>query len=445
MIDLIVIGAGPGGFDTALHAKKHGLEVVLIEEHKLGGTCLNYGCIPTKALYHNAKNIHSIKESDTFGIQIDNFKLDFKAMKERKESIVASQIKNIAFSLNKAGVIVKEGRASIVDSNTVEVNGEQIRAKYIIIATGSSSSKLSFEGDQLPIVHTSKDILEFDIIPQSMVVVGGGVIGLEMASIFNQFDTKVTLVEYMPEILPLLDKDIRKRAKALIKRKGINILTKTSFKGVKETEDGYLAVVEQKVKEVTIPTDYVLLATGRKPNFGGLNLDALGIKHDKHGINVNHNKQTSVPNIYAIGDVNGENMLAHKATYDGIQAISHILKEETSIDFTKVPAVVFSIPEIASVGVREDELEEGTYRTNKSLFKSNAKAECMNETDGFIKMIVDSNDKIIGVHIIGPHASDLIHEATSLVQYNVHVSKAKDMIHAHPTISEVLAECIKGL
>ena len=444
MTDLVIIGAGPGGFDTAIFAREHGLSVTLIEKHKVGGTCLNYGCIPTKALYHNAKNIKNMKSLNVFGINIDDYSIDYNTIKERKETIVSNQIRNIQTTLKKLGVNFIEGSAQIIDNNTVLVNGEEIKAKNIIIATGSKVSRLKFEGDNLPIINTSRTILSLEEWTKKMVIVGAGVIGCEMATIFKQFDSEVTLVEYQDEILPPLDKDIKKRARNLYKRQGIDIYTKSMFKKVYQEDDKYYCVIEQKGKEKIIETDYVLLSTGRLPNFGGLELDKLNIEYDKQGIKVNEFKQTNIENIYAIGDVNGELMLAHKATYDGYKAVSHILNKEMDINFSQVPSVVFSFPEIATVGKVESDLEGTNYRTNKFLFKTNAKAECLNETDGFVKMIVDENDILVGCHIIGAHASDLIHEATAMIYKNININEYKNVIHAHPTISEVLSECIKG-
>jgi len=442
MKDLVIIGAGPGGFDTALHAKELGLDVTLIEKHKVGGTCLNYGCIPTKALYHNAKHIKDMSSLNVFGIEVDGFSIDNEVIKERKETIVDSQIKNIHTSLQKAGVELIDGIGEIVSSNLVRVNDQEIETKHIIIATGSVPSKISFEGDDFDIIHTSRDILSLEQWPKQMVVVGAGVIGCEMAGIFNQFGTEVTVVEYMDEILPPLDNDIKKRARNLYKRQGITIHTKSAFKKVIQDQEGYKAIIEQKGKEVVLPTDYVLLSTGRKPNYGGIDLDQLGIQYSPKGITVNEYKQTSIPTIYAIGDVNGELMLAHKATYDGIKALHHIVGESSDIHFDEVPSVVFTFPEIATVGKTEAEMP-GEYKTNKYLFKTNAKAECLNETDGFVKLIVDENDVLVGAHIIGAHASDLIHEATALIYNKMNIHEIKQIIHAHPTISEALSECIK--
>lgn len=444
MKDLVIIGAGPGGFDTAIFAKEHGLDVTLIEKHKVGGTCLNYGCIPTKALYHNALSIKNMSELNVFGIKVDNYEIDYDVIKSRKESIVSSQVNNVLTTLKKLKIDLIEGEASIISNNEIEVNGEIIKTKNIIIATGSISKRISFEGDNLDIIHDSTDILSLDVFPRKMLIVGAGVIGCEIATIFNNFDSEITLVEYEPEILPPLDQDIKKRARNLYKRQGIKIYTKSAFKSVVKRDGLYYATIESKGKLVEIETDYILLSTGRAPSFGNLDLDSLNIEYTKMGIKVNENFQTSVKNIYAIGDVTGILMLAHKATYDGYKAVSNIINKDMDINFNLVPSVVFSFPEIASVGVTEQELNNTTYRTNKYLFKTNAKAECSNETSGFIKMIVNEEDILVGCHIIGTHASDLIHEVTSIMYTKISINEYKNIIHAHPTLSEVVGECIKG-
>lgn len=443
MKDLVIIGAGPGGFDTAIFAKENGLDVTLIERHKVGGTCLNYGCIPTKTLYHNAETIKKMKELDVFGIEVDDFNVNYETIKLRKETIVQNQINNILTSIKKLGIELIEGEASIVSPNKVSVNGEIIETKNIIIATGSVSKRIPFPGDDFEIVHDSEDILSLETFPKKMVVIGAGVIGCEMATIFNHFDCEVTLVEYLDEILPPLDKDIKKRARNLYKRSGISIHTKSALKEVVKRDGLYYAVVESKGKMIEFETDYVLLATGRAPSFGNLDLDKLGIEHTNLGIKVNDNFETRLKNVYAIGDVTGILMLAHKATYDGYKVVSHILGNDMAINFNQVPSVVFSFPEIATVGVTEQELLGKEYRTNKYLFKTNAKAACLNETDGFVKMIVDHNDILVGVHIIGAHASDLIHEVTAIMYKNINIKEYQNIIHAHPTISEVVGECIK--
>jgi len=443
MRDLVIIGAGPGGFDTAIYAKEHGLNVTLIEKHIVGGTCLNYGCIPTKALYHNAKAIKDMKDLGIFGVEVDGFKVNYETIKSRKEMIVSNQVNNILTSIKKLDIELIRGTAQILSPTEVEVNGEIIETKNIIIATGSVPKRIPFEGNDLDIVHDSEDILSLKTFPKKMVVIGAGVIGCEIATIFNHFDCEVTLVEYLDEILPPLDKDIKKRARNLFKRSGLKIHTKSALKKVVKKDNKYYAIVESKGKMLEIETDYVLLATGRSPSFGNLELDKLGIAYENSGIKVNSNFETNIKGIYAIGDVTGILMLAHKATYDGYRAVSHILGKDIEVNFNQVPSVVFSFPEIANIGVTEQELNGKTYRTNKYLFKTNAKAECLNETDGFVKMIVDENDILVGAHIIGTHASDLIHELTTIMYKKINIYEYQNIIHAHPTISEVVGECIK--
>jgi dihydrolipoamide dehydrogenase len=445
MVDVAIIGGGPGGFDTALYAKARGLSVILFEKGSLGGTCLNWGCIPTKALYHHASVLNTIKEADTFGIQVEHVSLSLESMRARKETIVTDQITNIRRSLKKNNIELIEAEANLVDAHTIKANDTLYEAKHIIIATGSTPKMIPFKGNDLEGLYTSKDLLELSEIPSHLTIIGAGVIGIEMASIFHALGSEVDVIEYVDKILPSLDSDLSKRAKSLLKRKGIKLHTKSVLKEVSMSNDGYDVTFEEKSKLKTIHTSRVLLATGRQPFFGNLPLEELGIKTTKEGITVNANKQTSLNHIYAIGDVNGENMLAHKATYDGYKAIDHILNDQPPIRFDLVPGVVFSFPEIASVGKREADLEKGTYTVHKTVYKSNAKAQCMNETDGFVKMICDQDKQLLGVHIIGAHAADLIHECTVMLNTNPRIDALFNVIHAHPTVSEVIGETIKHL
>ncbi len=442
--DLIIIGAGPGGLDAALYAAKHGLSVALIERHKVGGTCLNYGCIPTKALYQNAKTIRSMHNLSTFGVHADAFRLDYDTIKARKETIVSGQIDAVTMSLKKAGIDLIEGSARLQNDNTVTVGDATYQGNHVIIATGSKPKMLSFEGDDLPIIHTSKTILDLEVFPKRLLVVGAGVIGVELAQIFQSFDADVTLVDFAGDILLTEDKDVRKRARNLFKRQGIDIHTNAALTRVKQESDTYLATLTTKKGDVNVAVDAVLIAVGRAPNVGDLDLGNLGINHTPQGIRVDANKRTSRDGVYAIGDVNGEWMLAHKATYDGYRAVNHILDKTDTIRFDLVPSVIFSTPLIASVGVREDDLE-GEYKTSKALFKANAKAVAMDDTDGFLKLIADGEGRLIGAHIIGNGADFLIHEITALIQKGTTISEAHDIIHSHPTVSEVVHDALRQL
>ncbi len=443
MNDVLIIGAGPGGFDAAIYAAKNGLSVTLIEAGNVGGTCLNWGCIPTKVLYQNAKLLHQVHHADSFGIHVDRLTIDTNMVKKRKEKIVEDQIKNIHTSLKRLGIQLIEGKAQFIDTQTVVVNGKHYQGKQILIATGSKPKTITFAGADLPIIKDSKDLLELTEFPKQLLVVGAGVIGCEMAQIFQAFGADVTLIDFQEEILMTEDKEIRKRARNLFKRSGLSIYTNASLKEVVKDNGNYQARFETPKGTETINVDTVLMAVGRGPNLGDLDTEMIGLTTLEGGIPVNQNKQTNIANIYAIGDVNNEFLLAHKASYDGYRAINHILGKPDSIRFDLVPSVIFSTPLIASVGMREDDLNEGEYTVHKALFKANAKAVAMDDTDGFIKLIANRQGQLIGAHIIGNSADTLIHELTSMIQNGCTTQEIHDMIHAHPTVSEVIHDALR--
>lgn len=400
---IVIIGAGPGGYETAIEAVRRGHEVTLVSAGPLGGTCLNEGCIPTK----------------TF-ISCDNL----EEAQARKAEVLETLRKGIASLLK--GVRVIEGIASFVDARTVAVGEESIETDRIIIATGSVSSSLPIPGADKCL--TSKEILELDKVPQNLCVIGGGVIGLEFASIFHKFGSEVTVLEYAPQLLPHFDTDIAKRLKSFLSRKGMTI--KTGFQ-----------VTEVPVGEY----DAVLMAVGRRANVDTLNLSQVGIEYSRKGIVTDDNFLTSVPGIYAVGDVNGKCMLAHAAKYQGLHALNHIDGIKDEIRFDLVPAAVFTSPELASVGFTEDKCkEEGIkYKVLKAMYGGCGKAVSMGESEGVCKLLVSSEDEsIIGCHIIGAHASDLIHEATVLMQFGIKANQVRSVIHAHPTLSELFAAAV---
>ncbi len=444
MKDVLIIGAGPGGFDAALYAAKNGLSVTLIEAQNVGGTCLNWGCIPTKALYQNAKVIHQIDNAKTFGVITEQPRLDFEIIKDRKESIVSQQIKNIHTSLKRLDVELIEGKAQFVDEHTVRVNHETYQAKHIMIATGSKPKKLTFNGDDLDIIKGSKELLDLEVFPKKLLVVGAGVIGTEMAQIFQAFGAEVTIIDFQDDILMTEDHEIRKRAKNLFKRSGLTIHTNASLQEVLQKDKHYTARFKTPKETVEVEVDYVLMAVGRQPNFGDLDLDLIGVNHDGYKILVNDNKQTNLSHIYAIGDVNNEFLLAHKASYDGYRAVNSILNKKDTIRFDLVPSVIFTNPLIASVGVKEEDLESD-YTTTKALFKANAKAVAMDDSEGFVKLIFDKDNTLIGAHIIGNSADTLIHELTAMIQKGFKIAEVHDMIHAHPTVSEVIHDAIRQI
>jgi dihydrolipoamide dehydrogenase len=434
--DIIIIGAGPGGYELALAASKKGLSTLLIEENAVGGTCLHSGCIPTKTYFHSAKLIKSFKTSSEFGIN-GNFEFDYLKAKAKKNEVVEGLHNGINFQLKTNKVQTIYGKAKLISKNEVMVNDEIYNANYIVIATGSSAINLNLPGFDNKNVITSTELLNINEVPKNLVVIGGGVIGIELASIFSYFGSQVEVIEAMDRILPMVDKEVSRRLAAYLKIIGIKINTSSTVVGIEDNKVFY----NSKGQINSTNYDKVLVAVGRKPNVDNLGLDDVGIIYSKKGIEVDNNFKTNIDNIYAIGDVTGKMMLAHTATYSGYKVLSDILGEEKDIDFNLVPNCIFTFPEVAGVGLTEDEVRGVDYKVNKFLFKANGKAHSMGEVDGFVK-IISARNKILGVHIIGPNASDLIHEAAILMKANMSISEAKNIIFAHPTLSEVVSGCI---
>ena len=427
---LLIIGAGPGGYETAVEAVKRGMEVTLITEGPLGGTCLNEGCIPTKTFCHYAELIEQNLKAGF------DCKPSFAAAAERKQTVIEQLRGGIDMLLKNVEVV--RGRAQFKDSKTVVCNGIDYTADKIIIATGSVSASLPVPGAENCI--TSKEILEMTEVPESLCVIGGGVIGLEFASIFRSFGSEVTVLEFCPNILPRFDSDLAKRLKQSLSKRGINIEVQAQV----TRNDGNTVTYIKKEKEFTLQADKILMAVGRRPNTDGLNLEAAGIDYTRKGITVNNRFETSVPGIYAVGDVTGGIMLAHAATYQGLHALNCICGQEDSIRFDLIPAAVFTMPEVATVGLTEEQCKEQNLevRCLKSFYRANGKAVSMDETDGYCKVIVDSGGKILGAHLMGAHASDLIHEITTAINLGASLDQLQSIIHAHPTLSEVLQSAL---
>lgn len=444
---LLIIGAGPGGYETALLAARKGIEVTLIEKGPVGGTCLNEGCIPTKAFCRHAQMLDELKEAETLGIKNLNYTFDFQTAVDRKEQIVGQLRQGVEGLLRHKLIHCIEGTARFVDAHTVQVNEQTYAADHIIIATGSVPQILPIPGNNLPGVITSREILNLKQIPKRLCVIGAGVIGLEFASIFNSFGSQVTVLEYCKEILPRFDTDLAKRLKQSLGKRGIEIQTQAQVQKIEKAEDGSLKVsFMKKEKEEQTEADYVLMAVGRRANTESLNLDDIGIAYNKRGIEVDENMQTSLPHIYAIGDINGRQMLAHAATFQGVRALNHILGENDSLDLKIIPAAVFTQPEAATVGLTEEDCKAQNipYRCHKSFFRANGKAVCLNETDGFCKLLSHKeNGKILGGHLFGPHAADLIQEITVLIQRQATIGELSNIVHAHPTLGEVILEASK--
>lgn len=437
-MDLIIIGSGPGGMDTAIEALRQGKEVLLIEKDLVGGTCLNRGCIPTKALLTSAKTALGLKElsSDDGFSGIGEIVINHKAIAERKNRIVNELRDGALFSLSKASITY--GEAEFKDEKTVTVNGLDYQADKIIIATGSQPARLPIPGAELAL--TSDDLLEsatiWDEGFSSFAIIGGGVIGIEFATVLKSLypEKDITVVEYCKEILPPFDKEIAKRLRMSLTKQGVKFVTGAA---VKEIKDGAL-ICEKNGNDVEILADKILMATGRKPVFPK-GLEKAGIEYSPKGIKVDpHTFVTTNPNVYAIGDVNGICMLAHAATAQG----KRVIGEDVNIDF--IPSAVFSIPECAMVGLTEDvcKAQGLDYKVNKAFFRANGKAVCMGETDGLLKIIVDSKRHILGAHIMGPHASDLIAEIALAMSNGLTANDITATIHAHPTLNEIIVSAL---
>lgn len=443
---IIIIGAGPGGYETALLAAKRGVEVVLVEAGHVGGTCLNEGCIPTKSFCRNAEVLDTLRESESFGITGLDFKFDFKHVTSRKNAVVEQLRGGVESLLGHKNITLVHGKASFKDSHTVIVGDEEYQGDYVIIATGSVSASLPVPGADLPGMMTSKEMLDIEDIPKRLCVIGGGVIGLEFASVFNSFGSEVTVLEYCKDILPRFDSDLSKRLKQSLVKRGIEINTQAQVAGIELIGTEYKVSFVRKGKEEHVVADKVLMAVGRKANVSSLNLSDIGIEFTARGIAVDDlTMQTNIPHIYAIGDVNGKMMLAHAATFQGIVALDHIMSVENNIDLNVMPAAVFTSPEAACVGMTEDECKEKgiPVKCLKSFFRANGKAVTMGETDGFCKIVVSSESGLVlGCHLFGPHASDIVQEACALISRKTTVEEFKDIIHTHPTLTEVLQSAL---
>ena len=438
---LIIIGAGPGGYETALAAAKRGVEVVLIEAGPVGGTCLNEGCIPTKSFCKNAQMLEQLREAEAFGVTDLSYGFDFKAVTSRKNAVVEQLRGGVEGLLSHKLITLVRGKAAFKDAHTVVVGDEEYSGDCIIIATGSVSASLPVPGADLEGVLTSKEILDLEELPKRLCVIGGGVIGLEFASIFNSFSSEVTVLEYCKEILPRFDTDLAKRLKQCLGKKGITINTQSQVLSIEKDADEYKVTFLRKGKEESVVADKVLMAVGRKANVDSLNLADAGVEYGPRGIVVNEVMQTSQPHIYAVGDVNGKMMLAHAAIFQGLVALDHIMGEYNDIDLTVMPAAVFTSPEAASVGKTEDECKEAGIKVKclKSFFRANGKAVTMGETDGFCKLVVEEETGVLlGCHLFGPHSSDIVQEACTLISRKSTLKQLQDIIHTHPTLTEVI-------
>lgn len=444
--DLIVIGGGPGGYVAAIYAAIRGLKVTLIEKERLGGTCLNVGCIPTKALVKASEVYDEAARAECFGIEIKEVIANIDKMMDRKEEVVNTLVKGVEYLMAKNDIEVINGTASFKDYQTILINGEEMSAKDIIIATGSKISKINLPGLDLPFVLDSTKALSYRKLPKSMVIIGGGVIGMEFAFIYANLGVEVSVVEYANRILSMLDEEVSYEILKMAKEKGIQIHLNSKVTKIEGSDHAIVTYLKDE-KEETIESENVLYAIGREPNIEGLNIEASGVLMDRKAIVVDDYMKTNVDHIYAIGDVTNIIQLAHVASHQGMVAVENILGHSKKMDYKAVPNVIFTHPEIASVGLVEQDLNpKEAYSISKFNFNGNGKALTMDQNHGFVKIIKENKtNHIVGASIIGPDASSLINTLTVAIQNGLSVDQIIETIFPHPTTGEAIAEAALGL
>lgn len=446
--DIVVIGAGPGGYVAAIKAAQLGAKVAIIEKKYIGGVCLNIGCIPTKALIKSARVYQDILNSSSFGIDLDqkSVKVNLSHVIKRKDNIVKRLTGGVGMLLKKNKVDIYNGEAKVKDKNTVEVNGEVLKTNNLIIATGARPVIPPIpgveEGIKSGYILTSKEALSLDKVPENLVVVGGGVIGIEFATIYASFGSNVTVIEMADNILVNIDDEVRETYLKSLKKQHINIITKGAVTKVDKNK----VIYSKDGKDHEVVADKVLMSVGMRPNSEGF--EHLGIEITRQGIITNEKLETTVKGVYAIGDVNGKMMLAHVASAEGIIAVENIMGKESKIDYKKVPSGIYGTPEIANIGYTEQEAKaEGIdYKVSKFPLLGNGKSLAEGEADGFVKIIANKKyNEVIGVHILAPHATDLIAEAAVLMELEGTAYELANAIHPHPTLSETLMEAAHGI
>ncbi|MEY8416731.1 dihydrolipoyl dehydrogenase [Tissierella praeacuta] len=451
---IAVIGAGPGGYVAAIRGAQLGADIILIENREVGGTCLNRGCIPTKTYFRNAEIMSNFRRAAEFGITAGEFKMDGKALQERKNKVVNTLVGGIEQLISSyKNIEFLRGTANIKDKNNISValkdgSTKEIIVDNIVIATGSKPQMTETKGVDLEGVITSDELLEMEEIPETLIVVGGGVIGLEFASIYQELGSKVILLA--SRILKDADKEISRRLVPMLKKQGIETYVDIRAKEITKEGDKLrvLAKYKEKDEEIEVIGDKVLIASGRGPVMEGLNLDVLGIKYDGKGVFVNNEFETNIEGIYAIGDVNRGVQLAHVASAQGVYVMEKIMGHTPDINLDIYPNCVFTMNEVAHVGYTEEELKEKgiPYKASKFMFAANGKALSLGEGEGIIKILAGEEDKkVLGVHILGPHANDLIAEGALAIANDLDIYSIMRTIHAHPTLSETFYEATLGL
>lgn len=447
---LVVIGGGPGGYEAAAYAAKRGMEVTLVEEKQLGGTCLNVGCIPTKALLASADALQAARNAKDYGILAGEVSADYPAVVARKDKIVSILVKGVAQTLQAAGVTLLQGHGSLAGPGTVHVQlnegGEtQLQADAILLATGSSAAVPAFLQGGGDAVLSSDDILALQQPPASILVAGGGVIGCEIGQFLSRMGSSVTIVEQMPHLLPLEDEDTAKALERQFKRERIKAVCGTGIAGVEKTADGVAAALADGRK---LEAEVLLAAVGRRPYTQGLGLEEAGVATDARGfVQVNEAMCTNVPGVYAIGDILPTPQLAHVATREGLAAVDHMLGGSTAVPYQAVPRCVYTAPEVAAVGVTEVALQQQgrPYKLGRFDFVANGKARAAGHTEGFVKLLANENDVLLGAVIVGAHATEMLGALTLGVQLGLGIAHLTGAIYPHPTMSEGILEALHNM
>ncbi len=450
--DVVVIGSGPGGYIAAIRCAQLGMKTALIEKYdSLGGTCLNVGCIPSKALLDSSEHFHHARHNfETHGIELTDLKLNFKQMMQRKTEVVEQSSGGVSFLMKKNKIEVFHGLGSFVDAHTVQVKpakgkAQQLQAKHVIIATGSKPSALPFIEQDKKRIITSTEALSLSEVPKHLILIGGGVVGLELGSVYARLGAKVSVVEYMDSIISNMDRELGRELTKVLKKEGIEFFTRHEVTGAAVKGKTVTVNAKDKAgKAVSFKGDYCLVAVGRNPYTQGLMLDKAGISVDEKGkIPVNEKLQTGVDHIYAIGDVVRGPMLAHKAEEEGVVVAETIAGQQPHINYLLIPGVVYTWPEVAAVGHTEEQLKEQgiAFKKGKFPFRASGRARASMDLDGFIKVLAAKDtDEILGVHMIGPRAADMIAEAVTAMEYRATAEDIARMSHAHPTYSEAMKE-----
>ncbi len=446
-VDLLIIGAGPGGYVAAIYAALNGKKVTIIEKNKVGGTCLNIGCIPTKVFVESANLYSQAKELSLFGINAENITYDFKKIFNRKKEVIKNLTDGIAYLLQKHGVELISGEASFISDEKVEVKADklyQLNFKDVIIATGSKQAFLGIKGEKLPCVITSTDALALEKLPKSITIIGGGVMGMEFAFIFNSFGVEINIVEYAEDIVCSLDSEVTELLRDIAKEKGMNISVSSNVTSIAETDNGMAIVTYLKDgEEHYYVSEKVLYTVGYRANSESLALENTSVKIEKGAVKVDERMRSSHKHIYAIGDVTDIMKLAHVASHQAIVAVDNILGQESTMHYDAVPAVIFTNPEIATVGITRP---DDSHKLSKFEFAANGKAMVMNETEGFITLVEEKESGLlVGATIIGADASTIINTVTLAIKEKMTAKQLRAMIFPHPTTGEALHEAAMGL